>query len=79
MNPIMVTSLAALTTTQVQPIIEWLLTIIGLNPPVAVSAGLAALTVSGIHSAGQWFQSRQSAGGMAAPTLGTTQPTNTGA
>lgn len=75
MNPIVATSLAALTTTQIQPIVEWLLSLLGLNPPVAVAAGLSALAVGGMHSFGQWFQARQ-ATTPAAPAP--TQPTSTG-
>lgn len=75
MNPIVATSLAALTTTQIQPIVEWLLSLLGLNPPVAVAAGLSALAVGGMHSFGQWFQARQAATPAIPPS---TQPTSTG-
>ena len=75
MNPIVATSLAALTTTQIQPIVEWLLSLLGLNPPVAVAAGLSALAVGGMHSFGQWFQARQTA---ISATPAPTQPTSTG-
>ena len=75
MNPIVATSLAALTTTQIQPIVEWLLSLLGLNPPVAVAAGLSALAVGGMHSFGQWFQARQATNPA---TPAPTQPTSTG-
>lgn len=78
MNPIVATSLAALTTTQIQPIVEWLLSLLGLNPPVAVAAGLSALAVGGMHSFGQWFQARQAATPATPTAPFPTQPTSTG-